>query len=171
VDAGDESGRVTCLTLSLRRRDYVEGAASQVSTSEQASTDGASFLYEIVFDGGALGNPGEGYGSYVVSLGGADIQHVRHDFGDNVTNNQAEYQTLIEALSWLASKLGSAAGETSVKVNGDSQLVLNQLLGKWKVKNEGLRPLHREASELIRRFRVVSLVWQRRDHSVKRLGH
>jgi len=142
-----------------------------MSINQQSPLDGTSSLYEIVFDGGALGNPGKGYGSYIVSQGGADIQHVRHEYGDNVTNNQAEYQTLIKALSWLVSTLGPAAGEASVNVNGDSQLVLNQLLGTWKVKNEGLRPLHRDASELMRRFRKVSLVWHSRNNSVKRLGH
>jgi len=127
--------------------------------------------YEIVFDGGALGNPGKGYGSYEITSGGEVVRHRREDYGDNVTNNQAEYQTLIEALKWLSHDLGDSAGSTSVVVNGDSQLVLNQLLGRWKVKNEGLRPLHREASQLIGQFRNVSLVWHARANSVKRLGH
>ncbi|CAN5768996.1 hypothetical protein BH24CHL3_BH24CHL3_06200 [soil metagenome] len=142
-----------------------------VSSNQHSPPRGASATYEIVFDGGALGNPGKGYGSYIVSHGGADIQRIRHEYGDNVTNNQAEYQTLIEALAWLASKLGSTASKTSVHVNGDSQLVLNQLMGRWKVKNQGLRPLHHKASGLIRQFRDVSLVWHSRDHSMKRLGH
>jgi len=142
-----------------------------MSTRQQQIPKDPSARYEIVFDGGALGNPGKGYGSYIVSHEGNDIRAQRHDYGDNVTNNQAEYQTLIEALSWLASTLGATASESSVHVNGDSLLVLNQLLGKWKVKNEGLRPLHREASDLIRRFHDVSLVWHARSNSVKRLGH
>lgn len=127
--------------------------------------------FEIVFDGGSLGNPGKGYGSYEVTSGNAVVHHERHDYGDNVTNNQAEYQTLIEALKWLSARLGPEASAASVTVNGDSQLVLNQLLGKWKVKNEGLRPLHREAGDLIGRFQKVSLIWHARIESVKRLGH
>lgn len=127
--------------------------------------------FEIVFDGGALGNPGKGYGSYEITSNGGVIRHQREDYGDNVTNNQAEYQTLIEALAWLASDLGEASATTDVVVNGDSQLVLNQLLGKWKVKNEGLRPLHHQASQLIRRFGRVSLIWHARSNSVRRLGH
>jgi ribonuclease HI len=127
--------------------------------------------YEIVFDGGALGNPGKGYGSYEITSNGSVVRHQREDYGDNVTNNQAEYQTLIEALKWLATTLGSSASSATVVVNGDSLLVLNQLLGKWKVKNEGLRPLHGEAARLIRQFRSVSLVWHARINSVKRLGH
>ena len=141
-------------------------------TLEQRSLlEHPAHTYEIVFDGGALGNPGKGYGSYEITSDGDVTRRQRHDYGDNVTNNQAEYQTLIEALRWLTTALGDAAVATSVTVNGDSQLVLNQLLGKWKVKNEGLRPLHREASDLIRRFQQVSLVWHERSMSVKRLGH
>ncbi len=149
----------------------VKDSVIPVSSNQHSPPRGASATYEIVFDGGALGNPGKGYGSYIVSHGGADIQHMRHEYGDNVTNNQAEYQTLIEALKWLATDLGASAVTTRVVVNGDSLLVLNQLLGQWKVKNEGLRPLHREAAQLIGKFRDVSLIWHARSNSVKRLGH
>lgn len=128
-------------------------------------------LYEIVFDGGSLGNPGKGYGSYEITSGGAIVNHARHDYGDNITNNQAEYRTLIEALSWLANHLGPAAKSSRVLVNGDSQLVLNQVLGRWKVKNEGLRPYHQQARALIGNFGSVDLVWHARANSVKRLGH
>ena len=131
----------------------------------------AGTAFEIVFDGGSLGNPGKGYGSYEITSGGAVIRHQREDYGDNVTNNVAEYRTLIEALKWLANELGDEANRATVRVNGDSLLVLNQLMGKWKVKNEGLRPYHREASELIRRFNRVALEWHARSNSVKRLGH
>ena len=137
----------------------------------ETSRGGDATTFEIVFDGGALGNPGKGYGSYEITSEGNVVRHQREDYGDNVTNNQAEYQTLIEALKWLASNCGESARSTRVVVNGDSLLVLNQLLGKWKVKNEGLRPLHREASLLIGRFQHVSLIWHARSNSVKRLGH
>lgn len=142
-----------------------------MATPPATTARDAGPAYEIVFDGGALGNPGKGYGSYEITSQGAVVRHQREDYGDNVTNNQAEYQTLIEALKWLASDLGPDAAATRVVVNGDSLLVLNQLMGKWKVKNEGLRPLHREASQLVRRFANVSLIWHARSNSVKRLGH
>lgn len=139
--------------------------------TRETAASGTASIYEIVFDGGALGNPGKGYGSYEITSNGNVIRHQREDYGDNVTNNQAEYQTLIEALKWLSMHLGASASSTRVVVNGDSLLVLNQLLGKWKVKNEGLRPLHQEASRLIRTFQAVSLSWHARSNSVKRLGH
>lgn len=128
-------------------------------------------IFEIVFDGGSLGNPGKGYGSYEITHRGAVHKHVRHDYGDNVTNNQAEYQTLIESLRWLAADLGSNAASANVLVNGDSLLVINQLTGKWKVKNAGIRPLVDTALDLIKQFGSVKLTWHDRSNSVKRLGH
>lgn len=152
----------------LARKDPRLPMAHQQHSLFDAPT---SASYEIVFDGGSLGNPGKGYGSYEITSNGAVIRHHRHDYGDGVTNNQAEYQTLIEALAWLQRELGDASTSTNVTVNGDSLLVLNQLLGKWKVKNEGLRPLHQRASGLLKQFKSVALVWHDRSKSVARLGH
>ncbi len=132
-------------------------------------TDPAAF--HIVFDGGSLGNPGKGYGSYEITLDDTVVRHHREDYGNRVTNNQAEYLTLIHALRWLAERLGDEKATAKVLVNGDSKLVLFQLLKKWKVKNEGLRPLYTEASGLIREFFKVDLVWHPRARSVERLGH
>ena len=127
--------------------------------------------FQVVFDGGALGNPGKGYGSYEITSDGKVLCHRREEFGDNITNNQAEYMTLIHALQWLADHLGESRGTAKVLVNGDSKLVLFQLLKKWKLKNEGLRPLYTESSGLIREFFKVDLVWHPRAKSVARLGH
>ena len=155
----------------MANRGSNRGNNVSMETTLRASNDTSVRTFEIVFDGGALGNPGKGYGSYEITSEGGVIHHQREDYGDNVTNNQAEYQTLIEALKWLDRDLGAAAASSRVIVNGDSLLVLNQLLGKWKVKNEGLRPLHREAAQLIRQFKDVALIWHARSNSVKRLGH
>jgi ribonuclease HI len=130
-----------------------------------------ALTFEIVFDGGSLGNPGKGYGSYEITSRGEVLRHTRHDYGDNVTNNQAEYQTLIEALKWLAEDLGVNAKSTRVIVNGDSLLVINQLTGKWKVKHEGIKPLVQAALTEMKKFGSVSLTWHARSNSVKRLGH
>jgi len=137
----------------------------------QPAATARNLPYEIVFDGGSLGNPGKGYGSYEITRTNDVVRHMRHDYGDNITNNQAEYQTLIEALRWLSDHLGKDAGTTRVVVNGDSLLVINQLTGKWKVKHEGIRTLVRTALDLIRQFESVSLTWHARSNSVKRLGH
>jgi ribonuclease HI len=128
-------------------------------------------LYEVIFDGGSRGNPGMGYGSYEVTCGGAVIAHTQLDFGDNVTNNQAEYMTLLSALEWLADHLGSEAAGTTVSVHGDSQLVIRQLKGEWKIKDACLRRIAMDTRVRMHRFHEVCLEWHRRTVSVERLGH
>ncbi len=144
-------------------------STAPASTSDVSKPAYPSF--QIVFDGGALGNPGKGYGSYEITSDGTVLCHRREEYGDKITNNQAEYMTLIHALRWLAEHLGDQKGTAKVLVNGDSKLVLFQLLKKWKLKNEGLRPLYTEASGLMRQFFKVDLVWHPRAKSVARLGH
>jgi ribonuclease HI len=131
-------------------------------------------IYRIVFDGGSLGNPGRGYGSFDIR-GPHDYtatEKLIYDYrGDKVTNNEAEYLTLIGALERLARDLGAAAANSTVSVFGDSQLVISQLLGRWKVRKEELKPLHYQASVLLGRFGRFELTWHPRKESVKVLGH
>ena len=61
-----------------------------------------SGTYDIVFDGGSKGDPGLGYGSYEITLDDEVIARTTLEYGDRVTNNQAEYTTLVRALEWLA---------------------------------------------------------------------
>jgi ribonuclease HI len=127
--------------------------------------------YDIVFDGGSKGNPGLGYGSYEITLDDAVIAHNRLEYGDRVTNNQAEYTTLVRALEWLADHLGPAAATSAVRVHGDSQLVIRQLNGQWKIKDATLRGIAMDARVQIARFGTVTLSWHPRAVSVQRLGH
>ncbi len=59
----------------------------------------------IIFDGGSKGNPGYGYGSYALRWPGQAQQIVQLQFGDNVTNNEAEYDTLLAALEAVLKRL------------------------------------------------------------------
>jgi len=127
--------------------------------------------FAIVFDGGSLGNPGKGYGSFQISAPTGVLAHEKLNFGDRVTNNQAEYRTLIAALERLAADLGGDVAQTAVVVNGDSALVVNQVNGDWKVKHPDLAPLHRRAVELLGAFGKTDVRWHRRSNSVKVLGH
>ena len=130
-----------------------------------------SSTYEIVFDGGSKGNPGKGYGSYQITHNGGIIAHTPEDYGDNITNNQAEYMTLVCALTWLADTLDDKASKSAVSVHGDSQLVIRQLKGEWKIKDVKLRGLAIDARRQMDRFGSVSLNWHPRSKSVERLGH
>lgn len=131
--------------------------------------------YTIVFDGGSKGNPGRGYGSY--RLYGPDGENVVHEElnfdsrGNQVTNNEAEYLSLIRALQQLATRLGDSALTSDVLILGDSQLVINQLGGSWKVRKSSLQALHRQATELLRAFGAHELRWHDRSNSVRLLGH
>jgi ribonuclease HI len=129
----------------------------------------ADFL--IVFDGGSRGNPGAGYGSYAVFDGSRPGQVRRLEFPDPMTNNEAEYHTLIAALAALAGRLGRRAPETSLEVRGDSQLVIQQVLGNWKAKDERMRDLRDKARAGLGRFGKWRLVGQPREDSVRVLGH
>ncbi|MPZ15218.1 MAG: reverse transcriptase-like protein [Chloroflexi bacterium] len=128
----------------------------------------------IVFDGGSIRNPGHGYGSYQLRIGEAAPRMARLDFGSPITSNEAEYLTLVHALEDTITSLeaeGVNPATARVEVLGDSQLVLKQVTGEWKVRMAHLRPLHRRAVDLVERFGSVMLTWHPRWRSVRILGH
>lgn len=130
--------------------------------------------YVITFDGGADPNPGKGYGSFHISSPTGRELVERRDYSANgqiMTNNQAEYRTLIEALLFLKDKLGDRSRVEHVQVDGDSQLVINQVQGKWKVRQEELKPLRNEAATIGSSFGSIAYRWHRRSNSVRLLGH
>ncbi|KAL4854790.1 hypothetical protein ACK3TF_004496 [Chlorella vulgaris] len=106
-------------------------------------------LLRMEFDGGSKGNPGpSGFGAVLYDEAtGAEVWRLCHYMGDRHTNNQAEYAGLIAGLH-----AALALGCTRVTVLGDSTLIIQQVLGEWQVKHEGLRPYHAAATALRRRF-------------------
>ena len=127
--------------------------------------------YTVFFDGGSLGNPGKGYGSYEIAGPDGTIAARQVQFGNDMTNNQAEFHAIISALEDLLERVGQRANALSVAVRGDSQLVIRGLSGEWRVKHPGLQPLHQRAADLLRRFRNVDLAWHPRRESVRTFGH
>jgi len=128
----------------------------------------------IVCDGGSLGNPGRGYGSYRLSDRTGASRLVRLEFGDGVTNNQAEYRTLIAAIDAAierAAALGQRPEDLCLQIRTDSQLLVEQLTGRWKVRHPALKPLHARASALVARFGRHDIAWQPRAQTVRVLGH
>ena len=82
--------------------------------------------------------------------------------------------TLLHGLRTILRELEDAGRDPdamSVTVLSDSKLVVEQVSGRWKVRHEGLRPLHGEALLLLSRFRSWRLQWQPRIESVRLLGH
>jgi ribonuclease HI len=97
---------------------------------------------EIVayIDGGARGNPGPaGYGVRIERPDGTLVAEFCESIGI-ATNNVAEYRGLLAALEWAR-----AHGHRSAHVRSDSLLLVQQMLGHYKVKNAGLQPLHAKA--------------------------
>lgn len=130
--------------------------------------------YTLTFDGGSKGNPGQGYGSYELRTCDDRARVERREYGDRVTNNEAEYRTLIEGLTDLVATLRAAGKDPKgyrVRVQGDSQLVIRQIKGEYKVSHPAMQALHREVKTLVAQLGAVEFVWHRREHSVKTLGH
>jgi probable phosphoglycerate mutase len=99
--------------------------------------------FTTFIDGGARGNPGPaGWGVLVQDESGATAAEL---FGalPHATNNVAEYNGLLAALDWCAEH-----GATRVRVKSDSLLLVQQMRGVYKVKHEGLTPLHARAKLL-----------------------
>ena len=91
-------------------------------------------------DGGARGNPGPaGYGVRVEQGDGTLVEEFSGFIGV-ATNNVAEYRGLLAALEWARQH-----GHTQLHVRSDSLLLVQQMRGRFKVKNPGLQPLHAKA--------------------------
>lgn len=112
----------------------------------------------IYTDGGARGNPGlAGAGWVLVSESGRALSSGGRFLGV-ATNNVAEYHGLICGLTAALS-----AGCASVEVRSDSELIVRQMTGRYRVKNENLKPLFSEASALASRFSRVRFTHVRRE--------
>src|SRR5438309_3409907 len=105
-------------------------------------------LLTIHTDGASRGNPGAAAYAYVITRGGQLLVEEAGCLGE-LTNNQAEYTALVRALEH-ALELGP---EHRVLVHSDSELMVKQMNGQYKVKHVDLRPLYEEARDLARQFR------------------
>ena len=105
------------------------------------------FLYA---DGASRGNPGPAaYGVHIVSANGETIADLGENLG-KATNNQAEYAGVIAGLRFL-----TTTDHRSVTIRLDSKLVVEQLSGRWKIKNPGMQELAIEAQGLLSQFSAI----------------
>lgn len=109
-------------------------------------------------DGGSRGNPGPAGSGVVVSAEDGTALFEGGYFIGRTTNNVAEYRGLLEALR-AARRLGA----TELCVVSDSELLVRQMNGQYKVRNAGLLPLYEEARHLARQFKEVSYRHVRRE--------
>lgn len=109
-------------------------------------------------DGGARGNPGPaGYGVRIEDADGELVAELHGGLGV-ATNNVAEYNGLLAALRWAA-----AHGERDVLVRADSELLVRQMRGEYKVKHPGLQPLYVQARLLVMELGNVRFEHVRRE--------
>ncbi|HEX2910473.1 MAG TPA: ribonuclease HI family protein [Chloroflexia bacterium] len=144
-------------------------------TSNPVSSPAGEWDYTVTFDGGADPNPGKAYGSYHIrTRAGRERLESRIQFGDHMTNNQAEYLALLNGLRDIVKtieKAGKQPDRYAVDIWGDSSLVIKQLKGEWKVKDAKMLPLYDETMKTLARFRKYRLNWHDRSNSVRLLGH
>jgi ribonuclease HI len=98
-------------------------------------------------DGGARGNPGPAAAACVLSSLEGELLGEHAELLGHTTNNVAEYRALL-----LGLRSARELGASEVEVIGDSELIAKQVMGQYKVKNEALRSLHREATAALRDF-------------------
>jgi ribonuclease HI len=113
-------------------------------------------------DGGSRGNPGPaGYGVRVEDEHGRPIAELSRALGV-ATNNVAEYHALVAALTWAAGR-----GCRSLRIKSDSELLVRQMCGEYRVRNAGLQPLYLEAKRLVAHLGRVRFEHIRRELNIE----
>lgn len=111
-------------------------------------------------DGGARGNPGPAAVGVVVRDRGGEVLAERGERIGEATNNIAEYRALLRGLE-LAKQLGG----TELELIGDSELIVRQVEGRYKVKNAGMKELHGQVRRALRDFDSWSIRHVRREQN------
>jgi ribonuclease HI len=99
--------------------------------------------FTVNVDGGARGNPGPAAIGVVLRDGGEVVGEVGETIGE-ATNNVAEYRALLRGI-----ELATEHGATELDLIGDSELVVRQVEGRYKVKNAGMKELHEEVKRAL----------------------
>ena len=116
-------------------------------------------MHTLFFDGCSKGNPGRaGAGAVLYDPHGAEVFAESVFAGYSTTNNEAEYTGLILGLNEALKR-----GITELHVRGDSQLIIRQMQGKYRVKSPNLVPLHQCATTLASKFAKIDFDHVYRD--------
>ena len=145
------------------RAAWVERAApfvapEAVGYGADVNTPSPSTSWTLRCDGGSRGNPGPAaYGFVLTDPAGREVE-ARGEYIGTATNNVAEYRGLIVGLA-AAAELGASP----LAVVMDSELVIRQMTGQYRVKNEGLKPLHQQARAAAAKLPQVKYTSVRRE--------
>ena len=113
-------------------------------------------------DGGARGNPGPAAVAAVASTPDGEIVGERGKRIGDATNNVAEYRAVV-----LGAELARELGATELELIGDSELIVRQIRGEYKVKQEHLRPLHASALKALMQFDRWSIRHVKREQNAE----
>src|SRR6266481_703430 len=135
-------------------------SSPNVSTPKVSKPKAAVAAHTAYVDGGARGNPGPaGYGVAIEDAAGRPVAELSEYLGHH-TNNYAEYQGLLAALRYAAEKQ-----ITALKVVSDSELMVRQMKGIYKVRHPELRKLYEQAQQLVRRLEHFEIRHALREHN------
>lgn len=110
-----------------------------------------SYNYTLYFDGCSKGNPGKAGAGYVIYQGDDEIAYKSVYVGDKETNNKAEYTGLYEGLQCaLQNRI------YTLHVKGDSNLVIKQIKGEYKVKSENIQTIYQDTKKLCQLFQHIT---------------
>ena len=143
------------------REDDVVQALRDAHPYEEPAFD----LYQLLpsplpTDGGARGNPGPAAYGYVLETEDGTVLAAHGEAIGVATNNVAEYTALVEGL-----RKAAEVGVGELEVVSDSELLVHQMRGEWKIKNEALRMLWEEAQDLAAGIGKVRYTAVRREHN------
>jgi len=152
LDITMDEARELLLGLIHAKRPLLRGSPSKaavpkaVSARPRPSSKGRN-AYELYVDGGSRGNPGpSGAGAVIKGPDGTVVKRMKKRLGMG-TNNRAEYMALIMGVE-AARKLGAE----SLRIYADSELMVRQISGRYKVKSPILQPLYKRAIGLLSSF-------------------
>lgn len=115
-------------------------------------------------DGGARGNPGPGAIGVIIRREGHILTKYSKKIGNFVTNNIAEYEALIKAL-----ELASTFTKNEITCFLDSELIVNQLLGKYRVRNPKLLELFLKVQKLQENFKSIKYIYVSREDTFQQI--
>ncbi len=113
-------------------------------------------------DGGARGNPGPAAIAAVLQGPGGEVLEEHGERIGRATNNVAEYRALL-----LGIELAAAHGPRELELVGDSELIVKQVRGEYKVKDATMRELHAQVKRALRAFDSWSIRHVRREHNAE----
>lgn len=116
----------------------------------------------IYTDGGARGNPGPAAAGFQILDGGKLVFEGKQFLGEKQTNNWAEYEAV--AIALIEAKRLALSGR-SLEVRMDSKLVVEQVMGNWKIKEPGLRVQHAKVRALLQDFPSHTFVYIPREEN------